>query len=183
MRFTRNGATAARNVTIVRAVAAGALVTAVLAACTPARPQGQGAPTPTASERTPPIPKSTVTALAGIRKIKHVIIVMQENRSFDSYFGTYPGCRRHSDEQWRADGLPTESGRQMHPSVSRPGRCQWRRSARHGQRAGRRRPRQDGRIHPAARRGPEVLHEPRRPGVHPWRPARRDGLSHGGRDT
>jgi len=32
----------------------------------------------------------------GIHKIKHVIVVMQENRSFDSYFGTYPG----------ADGIP-----------------------------------------------------------------------------
>jgi phospholipase C len=29
-------------------------------------------------------------------KIKHVVIIMQENRSFDSYFGTYPG----------ADGIP-----------------------------------------------------------------------------
>src|SRR5215472_4279184 len=32
----------------------------------------------------------------GIHKIQHVIIIMQENRSFDSYFGTYPG----------ADGIP-----------------------------------------------------------------------------
>jgi phospholipase C len=32
----------------------------------------------------------------GIHKIKHVIVIMQENRSFDQYFGTYPG----------ADGLP-----------------------------------------------------------------------------
>ena len=32
----------------------------------------------------------------GIHKIKHVIVIMQENRSFDSYFGTYPG----------ADGIP-----------------------------------------------------------------------------
>ena len=24
--------------------------------------------------------------------IQHVIIIMQENRSFDSYFGTYPGA-------------------------------------------------------------------------------------------
>jgi phospholipase C len=31
-----------------------------------------------------------------IHKIKHVIIIMQENRSFDSYFGTYPGV----------DGIP-----------------------------------------------------------------------------
>jgi phospholipase C len=27
----------------------------------------------------------------GIHKIQHVIMIMQENRSFDSYFGTYPG--------------------------------------------------------------------------------------------
>ncbi len=31
--------------------------------------------------------------------IKHVIVIMQENRSFDSYFGTYPG----------ADGLPRDA--------------------------------------------------------------------------
>ena len=37
---------------------------------------------------------------AGIHKIKHVIIVMQENRSFDSYFGTFPG----------ADGIPVRNG-------------------------------------------------------------------------
>ena len=36
----------------------------------------------------------------GIHKIKHVIIVMQENRSFDNYFGTYPG----------ADGIPMRNG-------------------------------------------------------------------------
>jgi phospholipase C len=36
----------------------------------------------------------------GIHKIKHVIILMQENRSFDSYFGTYPG----------ADGIPMRNG-------------------------------------------------------------------------
>ena len=29
---------------------------------------------------------------AGLRKIKHVVIITQENRSFDSYFGTYPGA-------------------------------------------------------------------------------------------
>jgi phospholipase C len=36
------------------------------------------------------------TGAGGIHKIKHVIVIMQENRSFDSYFGTFPG----------ADGLP-----------------------------------------------------------------------------
>jgi phospholipase C len=38
---------------------------------------------------------------AGIHRIKHVIMIMQENRSFDSYFGTYPG----------ADGYPMRDGR------------------------------------------------------------------------
>src|SRR5260370_27627313 len=33
-------------------------------------------------------PTSTTDPTAG--KIKHVIVIMQENRSFDSYFGTFP---------------------------------------------------------------------------------------------
>jgi phospholipase C len=36
----------------------------------------------------------------GIRKIRHVVVIMQENRSFDSYFGTFPG----------ADGIPMVDG-------------------------------------------------------------------------
>jgi phospholipase C len=36
----------------------------------------------------------------GIHKIKHVVIIMQENHSFDNYFGTYPG----------ADGIPGLAG-------------------------------------------------------------------------
>jgi len=39
---------------------------------------------------------STTHLQTGIGKIQHVIVIMQENRSFDTYFGTYPG----------ADGLP-----------------------------------------------------------------------------
>ncbi len=35
-----------------------------------------------------------------IHKVQHVVIIMQENRSFDSYFGTYPG----------ADGIPMHDG-------------------------------------------------------------------------
>lgn len=34
----------------------------------------------------------TATAPVNPTPIKHVIIIMQENRSFDSYFGTYPGA-------------------------------------------------------------------------------------------
>ena len=35
-----------------------------------------------------------------IHRIKHVVIIMQENRTFDTYFGTYPG----------ADGIPGLAG-------------------------------------------------------------------------
>jgi phospholipase C len=38
--------------------------------------------------------------LEGIHKIQHVIVLMQENRSFDSYFATYPG----------ANGIPMRDG-------------------------------------------------------------------------
>jgi phospholipase C len=31
-------------------------------------------------------------ALEGIHKIEHVVMIMQENRSYDTYFGTYPGA-------------------------------------------------------------------------------------------
>jgi phospholipase C len=37
---------------------------------------------------------------SGIHKIRHVVVIMQENRSFDEYFGTYPG----------ADGIPMRGG-------------------------------------------------------------------------
>jgi phospholipase C len=43
----------------------------------------------------------------GIHKIQHVIMIMQENRSFDEYFGTYPG----------ADGIPMKDGK---PTVCSP---------------------------------------------------------------
>src|SRR5579864_8474326 len=38
--------------------------------------------------------------LSGIHKIQHIVIIMQENRSFDQYFGTFPG----------ADGIPMQNG-------------------------------------------------------------------------
>jgi phospholipase C len=49
-------------------------------------------------------PTGSYIVPAGIHKIKHVIVIQQENRSFDSYFGTYPG----------ADGIPMQGGK---PSV------------------------------------------------------------------
>ena len=35
---------------------------------------------------------SAAASLEGIHKIQHVVVIMQENRSFDQYFGTYPGA-------------------------------------------------------------------------------------------
>lgn len=58
-------------------------------------PQASSAPPTSAGTAVPP-------DLATAReKIKHVVIIMQENRSFDSYFGTYPG----------ADGLAVQNGK------------------------------------------------------------------------
>src|SRR5262245_20586811 len=49
-----------------------------------------------------PSPAPTQYSLALARqKIKHIVIIMQENRSFDNYFGIYPG----------ADGLPVQNGK------------------------------------------------------------------------
>src|SRR5579859_393207 len=36
----------------------------------------------------------------GIHKLQHIVVIMQENRSFDEYFGLYPGV----------DGLPRQKG-------------------------------------------------------------------------
>ncbi|MDQ1481785.1 MAG: hypothetical protein QOI44_2646, partial [Actinomycetota bacterium] len=49
---------------------------------------------------TAPTVQPTGAADTGIQKIKHVIMISQENRSFDSYFGTYPG----------ANGIPMTAG-------------------------------------------------------------------------
>src|SRR5450432_525421 len=52
------------------------------------------------------VPALSVTpASAGLSKIKHIVIFMQENHSFDSYFGMYPG----------ADGIPVDA--QGNPTV------------------------------------------------------------------
>jgi phospholipase C len=52
-------------------------------------------------------PAISAPAPQGIHKIQHVIIIMQENRSFDSYFGTFPG----------ANGIPMANGK---PTVCVP---------------------------------------------------------------
>ena len=51
-----------------------------------------------------------------LRLIRHVVVIMQENRSFDHYFGTYPG----------ADGIPVLQDLACPPSacrIQRSDRC------------------------------------------------------------
>lgn len=62
-----------------------------------------GASAGTASPQVSP----TGSAATDIHLIKHVIVIMQENRSFDTYFGTYPGV----------EGIPMAGGT---PSVCVP---------------------------------------------------------------
>jgi phospholipase C len=74
--------------TAATAAAAAALVVTCLVGCT-------SQPSTTA----PPTTAPTLVP-SGIHKIRHVVIIMQENRSFDSFFGTYLG----------ADGIPAKNG-------------------------------------------------------------------------
>jgi len=76
---------AARRAWPTVAAVAALLATAGLAGCTSQQPASASRPT---------------TAPSGISKIRHVVIIQQENRSFDSFFGTYPG----------ADGIPAKNG-------------------------------------------------------------------------
>ena len=75
-----------------------------LLACSLASPGGNplgqlpGPNTAQPQSNATPVPVDLATARD---KIKHVVIIMQENRSFDSYFGTYLG----------ADGLPVQNGK------------------------------------------------------------------------
>lgn len=66
------------------------MIAVILVACS-------GSPTITVTSS--PTPLSQQLEIAR-EKIKHIVIIMQENRSFDHYFGTYPG----------ADGIPMQNG-------------------------------------------------------------------------
>ena len=87
---------------------------------------GGGSPATTAAvERVTGGPTGSYVVDPGIHKIKHIVIIMQENRSFDSYFGTFPGA----DGIPATNGVPTvcvndpQTGQCVHP-LSRPRRCE-----------------------------------------------------------
>jgi phospholipase C len=97
----------------------------VLAACTGAGATADGGPSvssPRASSSATappstaaPTPDGSVDPSLGIMNIDHVIVVVQENRSFDEYFGTFPG----------AEGLPRDADGRFTTCVPDPeaGRC------------------------------------------------------------
>jgi phospholipase C len=71
----------------------------VLAGCGAAGCGAAGTASPGAAPSPTPSGAAHVSDV-GIHKIRHVVMIIQENRSFDSYFGTYPG----------ADGIPASDG-------------------------------------------------------------------------
>ena len=86
---------------------AGALLVAACGGGSTPSGNGPTAPSTSASLTAGSTTLTTTTATltpnppgVGIHKIRHVVVIMQENRSFDSYFGTYPG----------ADGIPMRDG-------------------------------------------------------------------------
>src|SRR5262245_6834052 len=45
------------------------------------------------SEHIPVVPRPSPATLDGFRsKIQHIVYILKENRSFDNYFGTFPGA-------------------------------------------------------------------------------------------
>ena len=66
-------------------------------------PIASAEPTPTSAPASAPATAESVAPAAedpvGIEHLDHLVFIVQENRSFDHYFGTYPG----------ADGLPRDA--------------------------------------------------------------------------
>ena len=83
------------------ALAVLAVTSLVAAACS-----GDGEPDPSPAEprpviQTPQAPSTPVPK--GLEQLDHLIFIVQENRSFDHYFGTFPGA---DGIEFRADGRP-----------------------------------------------------------------------------
>ena len=127
---------------------------------------------PSASAMTPPASSSgsaPASSATGSTRSSTSIVIMQENRSFDTYFGTYPGRRRHPDEQRarRRCAFPTADRaavRHARTSITPTSTA----AARTAQTNARRRHqrRQDGRLRrPASRRRSKGCADPDEPGL------------------
>jgi len=81
----------------------------VSGACAPGTSGPAPATTPSATVSA--TPQGPTPDLDGLSKLDHLVFIVMENRSFDSYFGTYPG----------ADGIPQDV---CVPDPGFDGRCQ-----------------------------------------------------------
>ena len=94
--------------------AAVCLVSCVAAACAAAQATGRGPGVLAAISSGAASPSVSLDPAIdpdiGINNITHVIVVMQENRSFDHYFGTFPG----------ADGFPRDAKGQISVCIPDP---------------------------------------------------------------
>ena len=97
----RSAGLCARATDVGITLAALSLTVTSLASCTGQPGPGQVSQTNQTSQASQSSqPGHPAEATSGIGKIRHVVVIMQENRSFDSFFGTYPG----------ADGIPASNG-------------------------------------------------------------------------
>ena len=133
-------------------------------------------------------PSRPIDPKAGIMNLDHLIFIVLENRSFDHYFGTFPGADGiPMDANGSADGVlarPDPARRVPHAlprhELHRSGRPARDRRLDHGHQR-----REDGRVRDCPAPDRERLHEAsRHPALpagdeRPAGPARRHGLSHG----
>jgi phospholipase C len=98
-----------RSRTLTLAVSLVAAACSVASEATPETTPGSAGPTTSAGSASPTDdPIEGLTKLEQARtRLKHLIFIVQENRSFDHYFGTFPG----------AEGIPMRDGR---PAVCVP---------------------------------------------------------------
>jgi len=104
-------------------VIAAALLALAIVAAACSEPSASGAPTPSRAASGTPAPAtaspSSVVPLTKLEQarshIEHLIFIVQENRSFDHYFGTYPG----------AEGIPMTADGKPKPCIPDPilGHC------------------------------------------------------------
>ena len=81
----------------------------VAVACT-SQPNPPAASSSSSGGSTPATVPDVTPEPHGIHHLQHLIFIVQENRSFDHYFGTFPGADGIPDEARRADRLRPRSG-------------------------------------------------------------------------
>ncbi len=95
---------------VLAGIGAVAVTSLVAIACTSSAPNPPAAAEVTTSQTPSASQAAGIDPALGIGNIDHVIYVVQENRSFDEYFGTFPG----------ADGIPRDSNGDFRVCVPDP---------------------------------------------------------------